>query len=85
MRRITTAINTLDLINIDKAAPYESHRKAVSSATERLRAYRDMLARQQFSNEDLMKYFNCKESSKETCKVSKSYKEIEAWLTDTLL
>ncbi|MCG9770116.1 hypothetical protein L1D59_16070 [Pseudoalteromonas piscicida] len=85
IKRITTAINTLDLIHVDTSSPYESHRDAINSATERLRAYRDTLARHKFSNDSLKEYFDCKGSADGACKIRKSYKEVEAWLTDTLL
>jgi hypothetical protein len=85
IKRITTAINTLDLIIIDNSSPYESHRMAVSAAIERLRAYRDALAMHEFSNEKVKEYFDCNESADGTCKTRKSYKEVELWLTDTLL
>lgn len=85
LKRITTAINTLDLINLDSTSQYESNRNGIRAAIERLRAYRDILATKRFSEKALQDYFSCKENNNGSCSLDSSYKDVEAWLTDTLL
>lgn len=85
LSRLTKSINTLDLIDLDNTARYESHRKAIRTAVERLRAHRDVLARNKFSKERLDEYQKCIDSKDAACKLANSYKEVESWITDTLL
>jgi|TARA_B100000315_G_C14516369_1_gene559357 hypothetical protein len=85
IKRITEAINTLDLVNIDTSSSYKKHREALNAAIERLKAFRDRLTRQKFKNNKLSSYQTCLKSNDPACKQDKSFKEIEKWLSDTLL
>lgn len=84
--RLTTAINTLDLVVIDTSSPYKNHREAINKSIEILRSYRDRMARQKFKGETLRKYQQCIESANNNpCRTSKTFKEVEKWFTDALL
>lgn len=83
--RITKAINTLDLIQIESSARTNTNKNAIKKAIEQLRAHRDILARQKFDASSLRTYQQCKDSKDAICKLSNSYKDIQSWLTDTVL
>lgn len=85
IKRITVAINTLDLINIESSALYKNHKKAISAAIERLITYKERIARNKFTFDKLNTYSNCKESEDKKCKKLDSYKEVDQWFLETLL
>lgn len=85
IERLSVSINTLEqLIDIDSSAPYENHRKAISTSMERLKAFRDTLAFQQFGAK-ITKYQSCLTSLQPACKNELYFKEVNEWLTRSLL
>lgn len=86
LSRLTTAINTLDLIKIDSSSPYETHRKAVQKSLELLRSFRDRSARQKFDANIIDQYQKCKDSTNtDPCRNNDNFKEVEKWFTEVLL